>query len=433
MQDDILKMLNELKSHGVSISTVEGDLGFSNGLLGKSAKGKTSLSDEKYNALVDYFNGKVLQITSPLSRGVVSDGQSIRERFSTMRESVMDKNFVFDESSKDKEGKEKALQVVMDKINKDFGAGTIMTFGDKPNTEYKVISTGSMTLDVALGIGGLPRGRIVEIFGLESSGKTTIALNVIANAQKQGLTCLLVDAENAFDPEYADALGVNTDDLKYCQPSCGEEGLEVADRQISSGAIGVVVIDSVAALIPKAELEGSMGDNKIGLHARLMSQACRKIVSSVARTNTLCIFINQLRHKIGVLHGSPEVTTGGMALQFYASVRLEVKRSTTEQNSITMGGVKEGNLTTVKVVKNKCAPPFRKAQFNIMYGKGIDRLGEILDLAIQFKIIEQKGAWCYYGDLKENGKEKMYEFLSSHEVICDEIEQKILSFGDKEV
>lgn len=314
----------------------------------------------------------------------------------------------------------------MNKINKDFGDGTIMYFGAKPQTGYQVISTGSLGLDDALGIGGLPRGRIVEIFGWESSGKTTIALNVIANAQKQGLKCLLVDAENAFDPEYASALGVKVDELKYCQPSYGEEGLEVADRQMSSGQADVVVIDSVAALVPKAELEGEQGDFKMGLHARLMSQACRKMVGTIAKHNCLCIFINQFRHKIGVMYGSPEVTTGGNALQFYASVRLEVRRSTTEKNSIMNGDIKEGNQTTVKVIKNKCSPPFRAATFNIMYGVGIDRDLEVIDLAIEKGIIQKSGSWfSYNGNKLGQGKDLIHSILMDNPELKDEIESKI--------
>lgn len=323
---------------------------------------------------------------------------------------------------------EKVVDEVMDKINKDFGAGTIMRFGDKPDTSYQVVSTGSLGLDIALGIGGLPLSRIVEIFGWESSGKTTIALNIIANAQKAGLKCLLVDAENAFDPEYAEALGVIVDELEYCQPSCGEEGLEVADRRICTGKIGVVVIDSVAALIPKSELEGQMGDSKMGLHARLMSQACRKMVSSISKNNALCIFINQFRHKIGVMYGSPEVTTGGNALQFYASVRLEVRRSTTEKNSVINGDVREGNQTSVKVIKNKCAPPFRNAVFNIMYGKGIDNVGEIIDLAVEYNIIHKAGSWFSYCEAKlGQGKESIREMFESNPDLQNEIEGKIKS------
>ena len=332
---------------------------------------------------------------------------------------------------KEKKSDERMIKIreVNDKINKDFGAGTVRIFGDEPDKGYEVISTGSLQLDTALGIGGLPRGRIVEIYGKESSGKSTISLNVIANAQKMGLKCLLIDAENAFDPEYADALGVKCDELSYCQPSCGEEGLEVADRQICTGNIGVVVIDSVAALIPKSELEGAMGDSKMGLHARLMSQACRKMVSSISKTNTLCIFINQIRMKIGVMWENPEVTTGGMALQFYSSVRLEVKRSITNANSVMNGNTKEGNQTTVKVIKNKCAAPFRSAQFNILYGVGIDKVGEIIDLGIEYGIINKSGSWFSYNDIKlGQGKSAITEILNDHHEMVQEIENKIKNF-----
>lgn len=331
----------------------------------------------------------------------------------------------------DKEGlKEKptieVLTESMKQINKDFGDGTIMFFGAKPNKDYQTISTGSLSLNKALGIGGLPRGRIVEIFGLESSGKTTIALCAISDAQKQGLKCLLIDAENSFDPEYAEILGVKVDELAYCQPSSGEEGLEVADREISTGKYGCVVIDSVAALVPKAELEGQMGDNKMGAHARLMSQACRKMVNGIAKNNTLCIFINQIRNKIGVMMGNPEVTTGGMALQFYASVRLHVSRSTTNENSIINSGVKEGNLTKVKVIKNKCAPPFRQAHFYIVYAKGIDRLSELIDIAIEEKIIIQSGSWYSYKNSKiGQGKESIRKVLEDNEEVYIEIEKEI--------
>lgn len=318
----------------------------------------------------------------------------------------------------------KAIREVNDRINKHFGAGTVMLFGDKPKVDYDVVSTGSIGLDMALGIGGLPLGRMVEIYGLESAGKTTIALQVIANAQKKGLKCLLVDAENAFDPEYAEALGVKVDELNYCQPSCGEEGLEVADQQILAGKANVVVIDSVAALVPKAELEGEMGDAKLGLHARLMSQACRKMVNTVAKTNTLLIFINQVRNKIGVMYGSPEVVTGGMALQFYSSIRMRVSKST----EIKSGDTAMGNLTKVKVTKNKCAPPMKVAEFDILYGQGVNRTGELVDIAAQMGIIQKSGSWYSYNEMKlGQGKDAVVAILNDNPEQANEIYQKILN------
>jgi len=342
------------------------------------------------------------------------------------QEAVDKKILVVDEGGLKSKSVKLVASDAMDRINKDFGAGTVMMFGAKPEQGYQTISTGSLLLNEALGIGGLPRGRIVEIFGWESSGKTTIALNVIADAQKQGLKCLLVDAENAFDPEYATALGVEVDNLQYCQPSYGEQGLEVADRLMASGQADVVVIDSVAALVPKAELEGEMGDSKMGLHARLMSQSCRKMVGTIAKHNCLCIFINQFRHKIGVTMGNPEVTTGGMALQFYASIRLEVRRSISEQNSVIVGDVKEGNKTTVKVVKNKCAPPFRNAVFNIMYGTGIDTLAELVDLAVLKGVIIKSGSWYSYNDSKlGQGVAQCKQLLLDNPDMRVEIESKL--------
>lgn len=318
----------------------------------------------------------------------------------------------------------KEARSMMDKINKDYGVGTVMVLGDVPNDGYDVISTGSLLLNEALGIGGLPRGRIVEIFGSESSGKTTIATHIIANAQKNGLKCLLVDAENSFDPEYASNIGVKVEELFYCQPSYGEQGLEVADRYISDGKVGVVVIDSVAALVPKSELEGEMGDSKMGLHARLMSQACRKMTSSISRNNVLCIFINQLRSKIGVMYGSPDVTTGGMALQFYASIRLDVRRSTKIEDS----QVVVGNKVKVKVVKNKCAPPFKSAEFDIIYGKGINTTGEIVDLSVEKDVIQKAGSWySYLGNKLGQGRDAVCELIDDNEELKNEIFNKILS------
>lgn len=313
-----------------------------------------------------------------------------------------------------------------DKINKDFGEGTIMRFGDRPNTAYKTISTGSLLLDRALGIGGLPRGRIIEIFGKESSGKSTLSLHIMANAQKQGLRCLLVDAENSFDPEYAEAIGVKLDELEYVQPFYGEQGFEIVDRKILTGDIGVVVVDSIAAMVPKAELEGEMGDNKIGLHARLMSQVCRKLTATIAKNQVLCIFINQIRHKIGALYENPEVTTGGLALQFYSSIRMSVTRSVSEGNSVMKGNVKEGNQTTVKVIKNKCSAPFRKAVFNIIYGKGIDNVGEIIELALEENIIKQSGSWfSYKTDKLGQGRESVRDLLADNETLYTEIKNAL--------
>lgn len=339
---------------------------------------------------------------------------------------LIDKKGIKEVPSKEVNNK---VKETMDKINKDFGSGTIMLFGDKPSTEYQVVSTGSLTLDLALGIGGLPMGRMVEIYGWESSGKTTIALNVFAHAQKKGLRCLLIDAENAFDPEYANSLGVNVDELQYCQPSNGEQALEVADRQMCAGQVDVIVVDSVAALVPKAELEGEMGDSKMGLHARLMSQACRKMIGSVAKHNVLFIWINQFRHKIGG-YGNPEVTCGGNALQFYASIRMEVSRSLSKENAVMNGDVKEGNQTTVKVIKNKCSPPFRKAQFNIMYGTGIDRKSEIIDLAIDFKVIKKSSSWFYYNESQiGQGKDSVKEMLNNNPEIYLIIEKEIMKIA----
>ena len=301
-----------------------------------------------------------------------------------------------------------------------------MSLGENGDMDIEVISTGSLGLDIALGRGGLPRGRIVEIYGPESSGKTTLAIHTIANAQKMGGLCAVVDAEHAFDKEYARSLGVNVDELEFCQPDNGDVGLEVADRLVSSGAYDVVLVDSVAALVPKAELEGEMGENKMGLHARLMSQACRKMVAATAKTGTLLIFINQLREKIGVMFGSPEVTTGGNALKFYASVRLDVRRSLTAANAVMDGEVKVGNQTTVKVIKNKIAPPFGKCEFDILYGKGIDRLGEIAEAAVELAIIDKAGSWYSYGGEKiAQGKDALKQFLVDNSELTETIENQI--------
>ena len=315
-----------------------------------------------------------------------------------------------------------ALQEALKKIEKDFGTGSVMRLDEAPELDLDVIPSGSLTLDYALGIGGYPRGRIVEIYGPESSGKTTLAIHAIAEAQKLGEMCAMIDAEHAFDRTYAHALGVDMSKLYVSQPSCGEEALEIAETLISSGSMAVVVIDSVAALTPKAEIEGTMGDNRIGLQARLMSQALRKITSIVSKTNTCVIFINQLREKIGVLFGNPETTTGGNALKFYASIRLDVRRTT----QLKDGDEATGNMTRVKVVKNKCAPPFKKAEFVIEYGKGICRGTEVVDLAIEMDIINKAGSWFkYQGENICQGREKLIQFFEDNPEWAEEIETQV--------
>ena len=316
----------------------------------------------------------------------------------------------------------KALQATIDKIEKDYGKGTIMKLGDQPKWEVSVIPSGSIALDAALGIGGYPRGRVIEIYGPESSGKTTLAIHAIAQAQKQGGIAAIIDAEHAFDRTYAKNLGVDLDTLLISQPDNGEQALEIADNLIRSGAIDIIVIDSVAALTPKAEIEGEMGDSKMGLQARLMSQALRKLTANISKTNTCCIFINQLRDKIGVMFGNPETTTGGNALKFYASVRVDVRRTT----QIKDGDEALGNRTKVKIVKNKMAPPFKKAEFDIVYGEGISRVGEVLDLAVEYVIIKKSGSWFSYGENKlAQGRESVKNLLTDNIDLCDEIEAKI--------
>ena len=316
----------------------------------------------------------------------------------------------------------KALQATIDKIEKDYGKGTIMKLGDQPQWDVQVIPSGSVALDHALGIGGYPRGRIIEIYGPESSGKTTLAIHAIAQAQKQGGIAAMIDAEHAFDRTYAKALGVNLETLLISQPDNGEQALEIADNLIRSGAIDIVVIDSVAALTPKAEIEGEMGDNKVGLQARLMSQALRKLTANISKTNTCCIFINQLREKIGIMFGNPETTTGGNALKFYASVRIDVRRTT----QIKDGEEALGNRTRVKVVKNKMAPPFKKAEFDIVFGEGISHVGEIIDLGVDYDIIKKSGSWfSYNGEKLAQGREAVKQLLRDNPELCDEIEAAI--------
>ena len=322
----------------------------------------------------------------------------------------------------DKE-KMKALQLTLDKIDKDYGKGTIMKLGSKPLENIPIIPSGSVGLDLALGIGGYPRGRVVEIYGPESSGKTTLAIHAIAEAQKLGGIAAFIDAEHAFDRFYAEKLMVDVENLLISQPDNGEQALEIADHLIRSGAIDIIVIDSVAALTPKAEIEGEMGDSKMGLQARLMSQALRKLTANISRTNTCCIFINQLREKIGVMFGNPETTTGGNALKFYASVRLDIRKLTQlkEGEDIT------GNRTKVKVVKNKLAPPFRKAEFDIIYGEGISKIGEIIDIAVEKEIIKKSGSWFAYGDVKlGQGRDAVKSLLKDNPELLDELEKKVV-------
>ena len=316
----------------------------------------------------------------------------------------------------------KALQATIDKIEKDYGKGTIMKLGEQPQWDVQVIPSGSIALDHALGIGGYPRGRIVEIYGPESSGKTTLAIHAIAQAQKAGGIAAMIDAEHAFDRTYAKALGVNLETLLISQPDNGEQALEIADNLIRSGAIDIVVIDSVAALTPKAEIEGEMGDNKVGLQARLMSQALRKLTANISKANTCCIFINQLREKIGIMFGNPETTTGGNALKFYASVRIDVRRTT----QLKDGDEALGNRTRVKVVKNKMAPPFKKAEFDIVFGEGISKIGEIIDLGVEYGVIGKSGSWFSYNDQKlAQGREAVKQLLKDNPELCEEIESKI--------
>ena len=316
----------------------------------------------------------------------------------------------------------KALQAAMAKIEKDFGKGSIMKLGEERIDNIEVIPSGSIALDHALGVGGYPRGRIVEIYGPESSGKTTLALHAVAEAQKQGGIAAFIDAEHAFDRFYAANLGVNVDELLISQPDNGEQALDIADQLIRSATVDIIVIDSVAALTPKAELEGDMGDNKVGLQARLMSQALRKLTATINKTKTTCIFINQLREKIGVMFGNPETTTGGNALKFYASVRLDIRKS----SSIKDGDEVVGNEVKVKVVKNKVAPPFRRAEFEIMYGEGISRVGEVVDLGVDFGILEKSGSWYSYGGSKlGQGKDATKKILADNPELCEEITAKI--------
>lgn len=323
----------------------------------------------------------------------------------------------------------KALQLTLDKIDKDYGKGTIMKMGDQAIVDVPSISTGSIALDMAIGIGGFPRGRVIEIYGPESSGKTTLAIHAIAEAQKKGGIAAIIDAEHAFDRFYAEKLGVDVENLLISQPDNGEQALEIADHLIRSGAIDIVVIDSVAALTPKAEIEGDMGDSRMGLQARLMSQALRKLTANINKTNTCCIFINQLREKIGVMFGNPETTTGGNALKFYASIRIDIRRI----GQIKDGEEINGNRTRVKIVKNKLAPPFKKAEFDIMYGEGISKIGEIIDLGVEQDVIKKSGSWFSYAETKlGQGRETVKQLLKDNPELAEELETKIIESFKKE-
>ena len=325
--------------------------------------------------------------------------------------------------SNEKEAKLKALKLTLDKLDKTYGKGAVMKMGDSVVEDVEVISSGSIGLDLALGVGGYPRGRVIEIYGPESSGKTTLTLHAIAEAQKNGGIAAFIDAEHAFDRFYAQKLGVDIDNLIISQPDHGEQALEIADNLIRSGAIDIVIIDSVAALTPKSEIEGEMGDSKMGLHARLMSQALRKLTASISKTHCTVVFINQLREKIGVMFGNPETTTGGNALKFYASVRLDIRRSTQIKDA---DGRVQGNKTRVKVVKNKVAPPFKTAEFDIMYGDGISKIGEILDLGVAYEIIKKSGSWFSYGDTKlGQGRDAVKTLLQDNPELLEELEEKI--------
>jgi len=353
--------------------------------------------------------------------GFLKKNKNILTFFGTIKKScIFTKNNLI--MSADKEAKLKALQLTLDKLDKTYGKGTVMKLGDSAVEEIEAIPSGSLGIDLALGVNGYPRGRVIEIYGPESSGKTTLTLHAIAEAQKAGGIAAFIDAEHAFDRFYAEKLGIDIDNLIISQPDNGEQALEIAESLIRSGAVDIVVIDSVAALTPKSEIEGDMGDSKMGLHARLMSQALRKLTGTIHKTNCTVFFINQLRDKIGVMFGSPETTTGGNALKFYASVRIDIRKST----QIKDGDNVLGNRTKVKIVKNKVAPPFRTAEFDIMYGEGISKAGEVLDLAVEFEIVKKSGSWFSYGETKlGQGRDAVKALIKDNPELMDELEQKI--------
>lgn len=421
MQQEIFK---ELELLGHKFSNIERELEMPQNYLSRFKNPDNKLPEKWFEPLKKYIEKYKL---AAAEKETVAIAPEIKESEPSLPPTklVVDANGIkekpmdFDQAEKLKIAKETNA-----KINKDFGAGSIMFLGDEPMASIETIPTGVLSLDRALGIGGLPRGRIVEIYGPESSGKTTLALHVIAEAQKMGLLCTLIDVEHAFDPEYAESLGIKLENLNVSQPDYGEQALEIADRSILTGAYGVLVIDSVAALTPKSEIEGEMGESKIGLQARLMSQACRKMTSTISKTNTLCIFINQLRNKIGVVYGSPEVTTGGMALQFYSSVRLDVRRIA----QLKDGDDIFGNRVKIKIVKNKCAPPFKSTEVDIIYGKGIDKLSDLVELAVEAKIIQKSGSWYSYNEGKlGQGKDNVCALLKDNEEMLKEIITKLTS------
>lgn len=418
-QENVISILDKMD---IPVSTIENDLGMPAGTLAKAKKGVRELPQKWDEVLSNYFLEKCPPSPVPSIKEMIVKEEIKRGVVAPRTKLVVDAVGLKEKPSDERE---KILRGVMDKINKDFGVGTVMMLGDKPPLYEDVISTGSLSLDIAIGIGGLPRGRMVEIYGQNGSGKTTIATHVLANAQKQGLKCLLVDAENTFDAEYATNIGVDVDDLIYCQPTYAEEALETVDKYILSGKIGVVVVDSVAALVPKSELEGNVGDSKMGLMARIMSQACRKMTGSVSKSNTLLIFLNQIRATIGDMYAPKFVPAGGMALGFYASMRLDVAKAA----QIKDGDVSVGNKTRVKVAKNKCAPPFKVAEFDIMFGEGIDRIGELVDIGSSIGIINKSGSWYAYNETKlGQGKLSVGEVLKANPDMAEEIETKIKEF-----